>query len=122
MNMKAVLASAVQTIGRASAVPEIERANDTTCVNVVDKDGNLFSATPSGAWLPAVVAGDTGVLMGQRLAVVANRSKQSERRRAGQASADHVNADARAQRRRAVHGSEHARRRQSGSGAACKCC
>jgi len=67
MNMKPVLASAVQTIGRASAVPAIERANDTTCVNVVDKDGNLFSATPSGAWLPAVVAGDTGVLMGQRL-------------------------------------------------------
>jgi gamma-glutamyltranspeptidase/glutathione hydrolase len=67
LNMKAILASAVQTIGRASALPEIERANDTTCVNVVDKDGNLFSATPSGAWLPAVVAGDTGVLMGQRL-------------------------------------------------------
>jgi len=67
LNMKAVLASAAQTIGRASALPEIERANDTTCVNVVDKDGNLFSATPSGAWLPAVVAGDTGVLMGQRL-------------------------------------------------------
>ena len=67
LNMKAVLASAVQTIGRASGLPEIERANDTTCVNVVDKDGNMFSATPSGAWLPAVVAGDTGVLMGQRL-------------------------------------------------------
>jgi len=67
LNMKAVLASAVETIGRASALPEIERANDTTCVNVVDKEGNLFSATPSGAWLPAVVAGDTGVLMGQRL-------------------------------------------------------
>ena len=66
-NMKAVLASATQTIGRASELSEIERANDTTCVNVVDKDGNLFSATPSGAWLPAVVAGDTGVLMGQRL-------------------------------------------------------
>jgi gamma-glutamyltranspeptidase/glutathione hydrolase len=67
LNKKAVLASAVQTIGRASALPEIERANDTTCVNVVDGDGNMFSATPSGAWLPAVVAGDTGVLMGQRL-------------------------------------------------------
>lgn len=67
MNMKAVLASAVERIGRASALPEIERANDTTCVNVIDKEGNLFSATPSGAWLPAVVAGDTGVLMGQRL-------------------------------------------------------
>jgi gamma-glutamyltranspeptidase / glutathione hydrolase len=67
LNMKAVLASAVQTTGRASTVPDVERANDTTCVNVVDKDGNLFSATPSGAWLPAVIAGDTGVLMGQRL-------------------------------------------------------
>lgn len=67
LNMKAVLASATQRVGRASVTPESERANDTTCVNVVDKDGNLFSATPSGAWLPAVVAGDTGVLMGQRL-------------------------------------------------------
>jgi gamma-glutamyltranspeptidase/glutathione hydrolase len=66
-NKKALLATATQKIGRASQVPELERANDTTCVNVVDKDGNLFSATPSGAWLPAVVAGDTGVLMGQRL-------------------------------------------------------
>ncbi len=67
LNMKAVLASVTERIGRASTVPAIERANDTTCVNVIDKDGNLFSATPSGAWLPAVVAGDTGVLMGQRL-------------------------------------------------------
>jgi gamma-glutamyltranspeptidase / glutathione hydrolase len=50
-----------------SAVPEAERANDTTCVNVIDKDGNLFSATPSGAWLPTVVAGDTGVMLGQRM-------------------------------------------------------
>ena len=66
MNMKA-LATGFQTVGRISTVPLLERANDTTCVNVVDKDGNLFSATPSGAWLPAVVAGDTGVLMGQRL-------------------------------------------------------
>jgi gamma-glutamyltranspeptidase/glutathione hydrolase len=66
-NMKAVLASIAQLSGHASEVPPLERANDTTCVNVIDKDGNLFSATPSGAWLPALVAGDTGVLMGQRL-------------------------------------------------------
>jgi gamma-glutamyltranspeptidase/glutathione hydrolase len=66
-NMKAVLASATERLSQNSRRPEIERANDTTCVNVIDKDGNLFSATPSGAWLPAVVAGDTGVLMGQRL-------------------------------------------------------
>ena len=66
-NMKALLASATQISSNAEPVPEIEKANDTTCVNVIDKDGNMFSATPSGAWLPAVVAGDTGVLMGQRL-------------------------------------------------------
>src|SRR5262249_31680659 len=29
-------------------------AKDTTCVDVVDKDGAAFSATPSGAWLPSV--------------------------------------------------------------------
>ncbi|HKO60283.1 MAG TPA: gamma-glutamyltransferase family protein [Pyrinomonadaceae bacterium] len=67
LNMKAVLATTPLISERASQVPATERANDTTCVNVIDKEGNLFSATPSGAWLPAVVAGDTGVLMGQRL-------------------------------------------------------
>jgi gamma-glutamyltranspeptidase/glutathione hydrolase len=66
-NMKPLLASAGQISYNAPPLPEIEKANDTTCVNVIDKDGNMFSATPSGAWLPAVVAGDTGVLMGQRL-------------------------------------------------------
>jgi gamma-glutamyltranspeptidase/glutathione hydrolase len=66
-NMKPLLASATTVSYNALPVPEIEKANDTTCVNVIDKDGNMFSATPSGAWLPAVVAGDTGVLMGQRL-------------------------------------------------------
>jgi gamma-glutamyltranspeptidase/glutathione hydrolase len=39
---------------------------DTTCVNVIDSAGNMFSATPSGAWFPAVVAGDTGIPLGQR--------------------------------------------------------
>jgi gamma-glutamyltranspeptidase / glutathione hydrolase len=42
-------------------------ARDTTCVNVVDKDGNGFSATPSGAWLPSVIAGDTGIPLSTRL-------------------------------------------------------
>jgi len=39
---------------------------DTTCVNVIDGNGNLFSATPSGAWTPAVIAGDTGIPLTQR--------------------------------------------------------
>jgi gamma-glutamyltranspeptidase/glutathione hydrolase len=42
-------------------------ANDTTCVNVADKQGNVFSATPSGAWLPSVIAGDTGIPLSTRL-------------------------------------------------------
>jgi gamma-glutamyltranspeptidase / glutathione hydrolase len=36
-------------------------ARDTTCVDAIDKDGIVFSATPSGAWLPSVIAGDTGI-------------------------------------------------------------
>lgn len=41
-------------------------ARDTTCINAVDKDGVMFSATPSGAWLPSVIAGDTGIPLTQR--------------------------------------------------------
>jgi gamma-glutamyltranspeptidase / glutathione hydrolase len=44
-----------------------ENVNDTTCVNVVDRFGNVFSATPSGAWLPSVIAGDTGLPFSSRL-------------------------------------------------------
>jgi gamma-glutamyltranspeptidase/glutathione hydrolase len=40
---------------------------DTTCVNVMDRFGNVFSATPSGAWLPSVIAGSSGVPLSTRL-------------------------------------------------------
>jgi gamma-glutamyltranspeptidase/glutathione hydrolase len=63
--------SLAQLIGFAdigpSEVPAAERANDTTCVNVIDAQGNVFSATPSGAWLPCFVAGDTGIPISSRL-------------------------------------------------------
>ena len=39
---------------------------DTTSVNAIDKDGVLFSATPSGAALPSVIVGDTGIPLTQR--------------------------------------------------------
>lgn len=39
---------------------------DTTCVNAMDREGNLFSATPSGAWAPAMIVGDTGMPLTQR--------------------------------------------------------
>ncbi len=41
-------------------------ARDTTCVNAIDRDGVVFSATPSGAWTPSVIAGDTGIPLTQR--------------------------------------------------------
>ncbi len=41
-------------------------AHDTTCVDTIDKDGIMFSATPSGAWLPSVIAGDTGIPLSVR--------------------------------------------------------
>lgn len=46
-------------------------AGDTTCVNAVDKDGNLFSATPSSGWIlgGAFIAGDTGVPLSNRATV-----------------------------------------------------
>jgi len=47
--------------------PDAKYATDTTCVNVIDKWGNAFSATPSGAWLPSVIAGDTGIPFSTRL-------------------------------------------------------
>lgn len=55
----------------ASAMAQVKiddalMARDTTCVNAIDKDGVIFSATPSGAWMPSVIAGDTGIPLTQR--------------------------------------------------------
>ncbi|MDQ3170180.1 MAG: gamma-glutamyltransferase family protein [Acidobacteriota bacterium] len=47
----------------------IPEPGDTTAVEVVDRDGNMFSATPSSGWLlgGAFVAGDTGIPMSNRM-------------------------------------------------------
>jgi len=44
-------------------------SGDTTAIEVVDSEGNLFSATPSSGWLlgGAFIAGDTGVPMSNRM-------------------------------------------------------
>ncbi len=41
-------------------------AHDTTCVDAIDSSGIMFAATPSGAWLPSVIAGDTGIPLTER--------------------------------------------------------
>jgi gamma-glutamyltranspeptidase/glutathione hydrolase len=50
--------------------PRAEKG-DTTCVDAVDSDGNLFSATPSSGWLlgGAFIAGDTGVPLSNRMQI-----------------------------------------------------
>jgi len=50
-----------------SAQATKDPVNDTTCVNIVDRQGNAFSATPSGAWLPSIIVGDTGIPLTSRL-------------------------------------------------------
>jgi gamma-glutamyltranspeptidase/glutathione hydrolase len=52
-------------IARTKIDPEL-MSSDTTCVDAIDKDGIVFSATPSGAWLPSVIAGDTGIPLTER--------------------------------------------------------
>ncbi len=47
-------------------IDEFLMAHDTTCVDAIDKDGIMFTATPSGAWLPSVIAGDTGIPLTER--------------------------------------------------------
>jgi gamma-glutamyltranspeptidase/glutathione hydrolase len=52
--------------GQLRPLTDALASKDTTCLNVIDKDGWMFSATPSGAWMPSVIAGDTGVPLTQR--------------------------------------------------------
>lgn len=52
---------------RTTTRPMSREAHDTTSVDVIDASGLMFSATPSGAWIPAVIAGDTGIPLSQRL-------------------------------------------------------
>ncbi|MCB1021337.1 MAG: gamma-glutamyltransferase family protein [Acidobacteria bacterium] len=53
-------------VGQMRPLTDALASHDTTCVNVIDKNGWMFSATPSGAWMPSVIAGDTGIPLTQR--------------------------------------------------------
>jgi gamma-glutamyltranspeptidase / glutathione hydrolase len=66
-----VSAPAARYIPHSQGQKSANAIGDTTCVAVVDRDGNLFSATPSSGWLlgGAFVAGDTGVPLSNRMQV-----------------------------------------------------
>ncbi len=44
-----------------------EFASGTTSVEAADKEGWVVSITPSGGWIPACIAGNTGIGMSQRM-------------------------------------------------------
>jgi gamma-glutamyltranspeptidase/glutathione hydrolase len=56
----------VETEMASIRIDDALMAKDTTCVDAIDHDGMVFSATPSGAWLPSVIAGDTGIPLTSR--------------------------------------------------------
>lgn len=62
---------ATRYVPHAQGVATPSGVGDTTCVDVVDKAGNLFSASPSSGWLlgGAFIAGDTGVPLSNRMQV-----------------------------------------------------
>ena len=66
-----VKAPSLRYVPHAQGMKAPGAPGDTTCVDVVDRDGNLFSATPSSGWLlgGAFVAGDTGVPLSNRMQI-----------------------------------------------------
>jgi gamma-glutamyltranspeptidase/glutathione hydrolase len=56
---------ALSTVARID-ISDALMSGDTTCVDTIDKDGIMFSSTPSGASLPSVIAGDTGIALSHR--------------------------------------------------------
>ena len=55
-------------VGRIRTDEELDRAfyAGTTSVEAADAEGWVVSVTPSGAWIPAVIAGKTGIGLSQR--------------------------------------------------------
>jgi len=51
----------------ASRGGEQDNPSGTTSIEAADEEGWVVSVTPSGAWVPAVIAGRTGVGMSQRM-------------------------------------------------------
>ena len=89
----------------------------TTSIQAADAAGWVISVTPSGGWIPAVIAGRTGIGLSQRAqSFVTDPGREPVQcHRARQAPARDAYADARAQGRSAVDGVLRAGRRLAGS-------
>ena len=85
---------------------------DTTCVSVIDKAGNMFSATLSGTWVPAVVAGDTGIPLESASAKLRAHARASQPNRSGKASEGYAHSYDRIAQWQTLAGILDSRRRQ----------
>lgn len=57
---------AINSLPNQEHFPNDEIYNGTTSIQAVDKEGWVVSITPSGGWVPAVIAGNTGIGLSQR--------------------------------------------------------
>jgi gamma-glutamyltranspeptidase/glutathione hydrolase len=53
-------------VGQLRPLTDALASRDTTSIDVIDSKGMMFSSTPSGAWMPSVIAGNTGIPLTQR--------------------------------------------------------
>ncbi|HSP32835.1 MAG TPA: gamma-glutamyltransferase, partial [Thermoanaerobaculia bacterium] len=71
-------ASTLKAATTTSEVEHLQRAfvYGTTSVEAADEEGWVVSVTPSGGWVPAVIAGHTGIGLSQRMqSFVFNRAE-----------------------------------------------
>jgi len=54
------------TLDRSGRQDELSREGGTTSIQAADEAGWVVSVTPSGGWIPAVIAGRTGIGLSQR--------------------------------------------------------
>ena len=90
-------------------------AGDTCHLDIIDRWGNMVSATPSGGWLQSSpVIPELGFCLGTRMQIAWLDEGLAVEPRARQAAAQHAVAVPGAEGRRALHGVRHAGRRRAG--------
>ena len=112
---------APDTLERSGQQDKLSSEGGTTSIQAADEAGWVVSVTPSGGWIPAVIAGRTGIGLSQRAQELRDpRGRWTlQRDRAGQAPAGDAHADARASRRSSVPLFRRARRRHARTRTCC---
>ena len=64
---RAAWASTARLSGTGARAPAFQPVTGTTSVVAADREGWVVSVTPSGGWIPAFIAGNTGIGLSQRM-------------------------------------------------------